>query len=203
MKRAGIIMFVLLAALTTLLLIAQEKELSAFKATPISTIISEDTWNWMIGEWEGWSESQLGRSKDQLKFELDLNNQFLMTEIKSIMTKLNPEALQKLADEQKKPMVEIQRMISTPYRSKGYATYDYQTGEFISYWFDSYRNVYTANETRTEDTISIRMKEMNGMVTIERTIKKVGEDKMVGTFKNNLPGGKVIKGRFEATRKSR
>jgi hypothetical protein len=203
MKRAGIIMFVLLAALTTLLLIAQEKQGSAFKATPITTINPEDTWHWMIGEWEGWSESQLGRSKDQLKFEWDLNNQFLLTEVKSIMTKLNPEAIQKMAKEQNKPMVEIQRMLSTPYRAKGYATLDYQTGEFVSYWFDSHRNVYAGSETRTEDTISIRMKELNSMVTIERTIKRVGKDKMVGTFRNTLPGGKMIEGQFEAIRKGK
>lgn len=203
MKKTLLVMFALLAALTTLLLIAQEKEMSAEEEKLVAALNPSDdeVWQWMIGEWEGGSESAMGKSEDWMKFEWDLNSQFLTSEVRSTAAELNPEMVSKIAAEQGKTEAEIQKMMSAPYWAKGYATFDYQSGEIVSYWFDSHRSIYKGSETRSGNTITMHMKQLNGMITVERTAEKVSNDKMVGTFRSTLPDGQVIEGGFEATRK--
>ncbi len=203
MKRTLLVMFVLFAVLTALLLVAQEKETSAEKAAPMGDMnpTEDEVWQWMIGEWEGWTESPMGKSEDWMKFEWDLNKQFLVTHVKSAMSQPNPEMLKQMAQEQNRPEEAVREMITAPYWVKGYATLDHKTGDIVSYWFDSYRGIYKGTETREDNKITMRMEELNGNVIIERTAEKVSKDKMVGTFKNTLPDGNVIEGRFEATRR--
>jgi hypothetical protein len=203
MKRTLFIMFVLFAVLTALLLVAQEKETITDKASPLGNInpAQDEVWQWMIGEWEGWTESPMGKSEDWMKFEWDLNNQFLVTQVKSTITEPNSEMLNQIAQAQNQPLEQVKEKITAPYLGKGYATYDYKTGEITGYWFDSYRGIYKVAEKRDGNKITMRMEELNGNIIIERTAEKVSEDKMVGTFKNTLPDGNIIDGKFEATRK--
>jgi hypothetical protein len=201
MKRTFLVMFILLAALTTLLLIAQEKETSAGKTMDISPVnpADDEVWQWMIGNWSGWSESPMGKTQDWIKCEWDLNQQFLVTHVKSEVTEPNIKLLQKMAEERNTTVDEITRLMSAPYSGKGYATID-RHGEISNYWFDSSRRIYDGVEVREGNKVKMIWKEIGGSVVIERTVEKVAEDKMAGTFKNIFTNGTIIKGRFEATR---
>ena len=201
MKRAIIVMFALLAVLTTLLLIAQERE-SPVEGVTSRTIINpaeDGMWQWMIGNWSGWSESPLGKTQDWIKCEWDLNQQFLLTHIKSQMTEPNREVLQRMAEKHNTTADEIIKMILAPYSGKGYSTID-QNGEINCYWFDSLRRVYNGSEIRNGNVVKMICREVGGNIVIERTFEKRGENKLTGTFKNTLPDGQVIEGRFEAIR---
>lgn len=158
-------------------------------------------WNWMIGEWEGWSESPMGKTEDWMKVEWDLNQKFLVTTVNSTITQPNDDMIKMMAKIQGMPEEAARQMITTPYLGKGYATKSPQSGEIISYWFDSFRGIYKGSETRDGNKISMKMVEINGAITIERTAEKVTDDKIVGRFKNTTPQG-VIEGRFEAIRKN-
>jgi hypothetical protein len=200
MKRTFMVMFVLLAALTTILLLAQEK-VSTHNKTSISSIdpAEDEMWNWMIGNWRGWSESPLGKTQDWIKCEWDLNQQFLLTHIKSQMIEPNREMLQELAEKHNTTSDKIIKMMLAPYSGKGYSTIN-QNGKINCYWFDSLRRVYSGSEIRNGNMVKMIWKEEGGNIVIERTFEKVGENKLTGTFKNKLPNGQVIEGRFEATR---
>ena len=201
MKRTFVVMFALLAVLTALLLIAQEKEASAARTMHIGNMNPADdpVWQWMIGDWRGWSESPIGKTQDWIKCEWDLNQQFLLTHIKSQMTEPNREMLQELAEEHNTTSDKVIKMILAPYSGKGYSTID-QNGEINCYWFDSLRRVYNGSEIRNGNVVKMIWKEEGGNIVIERIFEKVGENKLTGTFKNTLPDGQIVEGRFEATR---
>lgn len=205
MKRMLSVMFALLAALTTLLLVAQEQdgEVSTEVDSPVNSVnpADDEMWQWMIGEWEGRSESAMGKSEDWMKFEWDLHDQFLVTEVRSVAAELNPEVIASMAKEQGTSEDAVRQMMSAPYSAKGFSTIDPQSGEITGYWFDSYRGIFKGSEIREDDRITMRMQQINGNVVIERSAEKVGVDKMVGTFKSTLPDGEVIEGTFEAVRK--
>jgi len=82
----------------------------------------------------------------------------------------------------------------------GYATIDPASGTRTGYWFDTYRGFYKSTETRDGNKLSMKSE---GPVTIERTAEKVGEDKMVGTFRVTGPDGKAIEGKWELMRKKK
>jgi len=201
MKRTFLVMFALLAALTTLLLIAQDKEISAEKTVRITTInpADDEVWQWMIGNWSGWSESPIGKTQDWISCKWDLNQQFLVTHVKSEVTEPNHKILRRMAEERYTTVDEITKMMLAPYAGKGFATID-PSGEINSYWFDSLRRIYQGFETREGNKVKVIWKEVGGGIAIERTFEKVAEDKMAGTFKNIFPNGRIMEGRFEATR---
>ena len=77
MKKIFIALLVMTASMVSCMKI-QEKEIakesapSVFLPKPI-----DDDWSkWIVGEWEGWGESDTGKGKAWMKVELDLNGQF-------------------------------------------------------------------------------------------------------------------------------
>ena len=136
--------------------------------------VNDALWASLVGEWEGWSESAaMGRSEDEVEIEWELQHQFLKTK------------------------VSIKSSEGT-YKGVGYATIDPKTGEMGGYWFDSDRMTFKTKETRAGNKFTIVWQ---GPTTFERTYEKVGEDKLVGTYKVTQPDGKVVEGKSELTRK--
>ena len=136
--------------------------------------VQDAFWESLIGKWEGWSESPMGKSNDEIEFEWELQKQFFKTK------------------------VEVKSGDMT-YKMVGYSTIDAKTGKITGHWFDSWRLVYTSTETRTGNKVTMRID--GGPGPMERTYEKIGEDKLVGTFKVTQGDGKVIEGRSELTRK--
>lgn len=166
-----------LACLVTLALSAfgQEKEAAkdAMAMTPPAPL-ADDFFTWLVGEWEGTTTSPMGNSQDWQKVELSLDNQFLMTHYTA-------------------------RMPEMTYKGMGPLTINPATGEITGYWFDNWRGVYKGTGKREGNKVTMTWE--GPMGTRTETTEKVSEDKVVTTFKNKEPDGKVMEGRTELTRK--
>lgn len=137
----------------------------------------DDPWTrWLVGEWEGWSESPYGKATESLVVELGLGGQFLLMQATSDLGEMK-------------------------WTGMGAMTVDPETGHHKGYWIDSWRGMYEGKgklEGNKETT------EWRGsMGTAVRVVEKVSEDKFVVTEKMTMPDGSVIDARAEMTRVKR
>ena len=142
------------------------------QAPPAMAPLQDAFWESLIGKWEGWSESPMGKSTDEVEFEWELQKQFFKTKVEVKSGEMN-------------------------YKMVGYSTID-AAGKITGHWFDSWRLVYASTETRNGNKVTMRIE--GGPGPVERTYEKIGEDKLVGTFKVTM-NGQTIEGRSELTRK--
>ena len=87
MKRLSILLLVVMVSLSSYAInekkeTAKESGSTSFQPEPL-----DDDWSkWLVGEWEGSAESDVGAGKVWAKIDFDLNGQFLITKIESIIT---------------------------------------------------------------------------------------------------------------------
>jgi hypothetical protein len=169
----------LLLSLAAILIVAlpafaQEKE-AAKEAMPMPPApLADDLFKWLVGEWEGATSSAMGNSQDWQKFELGLDNQFLM-------------------------MHYTAQMAEGTYKGMGQTTINPATGEITGYWFDNWRGVYKGTGRREGNKVNMTWE--GPMGTRTETMEKVSDNKLVVTFTNKEPNGNVTEGRTEFTRK--
>jgi hypothetical protein len=159
--------------------------------------LEDDFCKWMIGKWEGTTESPMGKSNDEMEVDWDLDHQFVNMHYKSKVAETDPAKLEAMA----KAMGMTKEQAQMPYKGQGFMTMNPQTKEFISYWFDSMRGMYQGKGKREGDKITTNWESPMG--TEVRTIEKAGEDKMVMTFEGKDPQGNVIKGTTTLMRKAK
>jgi hypothetical protein len=150
--------------------------------------LDDDLCKWMIGKWEGTTESSMGKSNDEMEVDWDLEHQFVNMHYKSKIAETDPAKLEAMA----KAMGVTKEQVQMPYKGVGYMTMNPQTKEFISYWFDSMRGMYQGKGKREGDKITTNWESPMG--TEVRAIEKAGEDKLVMTFEGKDPQGNVVKG---------
>jgi hypothetical protein len=161
--------------------------------------LDDDFHKWMIGEWEGWSTSPMGKSQDWQKFEWGLDNQFVVVHYTAKPTETNAEAMKAMAEAMKMSKEDMEKMAKTVYKGMGTMTVNPTTGELVGYWFDNMRGTYKGTGKREGNKATFTWEGTMG--TRDEVIEKVGEDKMVMTFKETSPNGDVSEGRTELTRK--
>jgi hypothetical protein len=199
------ISFVLLALLVSMSmsLMAQEKEMEKAKEemkTMAPPNALDDDWSkWIVGEWEGKTETPMGKHQDWMKIELGLDNQFIMMKYKSKMAEMTPEQMTAMKETMNMSDEGMAKMKDMVYKGLGIETVNPATGEVIGYWFDSWRGVYKGTGKREGNKTTMNWEGPMGSST--RTVEKVDENKMVMTFTETMPNGKVIEGRSEFTRK--
>ncbi len=180
---------------------AQEKEMANPAAMPMTPPqpLSDDLFKWMVGEWEGWSTSPMGKSQDWQKIEWALDNQFIVIHYTAKTTEPNQEAMKAMADAAKMSKADMDKMQNMGYKGMGPMTINPQTGEVTAMWFDNMRGSYKGKGKREGNKITMTWEGPMGART--DTTEKVSEDKMVVTYTNKEPDGKVTEGRTEFTRK--
>jgi hypothetical protein len=107
--------------------------------------LTDDWCKWIVGEWEGAGESNAGKGRGTVRFELALSGQFLVCRGEAELTELSPEYLKKhmqASDE------EIERFQSSGYQSLEIYTIDQKTGEVIGFLFDNLRCIATGRGKR-------------------------------------------------------
>ncbi len=159
--------------------------------------LEDDLCKWMIGKWEGTTESSMGKSNDEMEVDWDLEHQFVNMHFSSKVAETDPAKLEAMA----KAMGMTKEQVQMPYKGQGFMTMNPQTKEFISYWFDSMRGMYQGKGKREGDKITTNWESPMG--TEVRTIEKAGEDKMVMTFEGKDPQGNVMKGTTTLMRKAK
>jgi len=160
--------------------------------------LSSDWYNWMVGEWEGTSESQMGKTKDWIKFEWGLDKQFVVMHYKGETVEPNKEMMKGMQEQMKMSDEDMKKMMEMPYKGMGVVTQDPKTGESMGYWFDNWRSV-SKGKGKMEGANKMTMVWEGAMGTETRTTEKVGDNKMVVTFKSSGPMGE-FQGKTELTR---
>jgi len=140
--------------------------------------LQDDLYEWMAGEWEGTTESPMGKAADEMKVDWDLDHQFLNFHYKS-----------KIGE----------GSTAMTYKGQGMMTVNPQTQEYVGYWFGSFRDISVGKGTRTGNKITMTWDGPTGSET--RTMEKVAEDKWVMAFKGKGPDGSETTGATTLTRK--
>ncbi|MGH7454653.1 MAG: hypothetical protein ACRENG_25080 [bacterium] len=194
---------VLSLALTTFLalpLFAQEKEMAkeAMPMTPPKPL-EDDFHKWMIGEWEGLTTSPMGKAQDWQKVEWGLDNQFVIVHYTSKWIEMNQESMKAMAEGTKMSKEDMDKMKNMVYKGMGLFTLHPMSGDFNGYWFDNWRGTYIGTGKREGNKVMATWE--GPMGTRTETLEKVSDDKMVVTFTQKDPSGKVMEGKTELTRK--
>jgi hypothetical protein len=136
--------------------------------------LDDDFFNWMVGEWEGWSEGPMGKTTDWLKYELGLDGQFLFMQATS-------------------------EAPGMAYRGMGAVTLNPETGEIVGNWIDNFRGMYQGVGKRDGNKLIIEWDGKMGKST--RTTEKLGDNKFRVVAKSVGPDGSTMESKAEFTRK--
>ena len=155
---------------------------------------------WMVGEWEGQTAGTMGKSKDWQKIDWSLDKQFVTANYSSKMVEVSPEQLKSMAASMKMSEDEVKKMMDRQYNGMGQFTINPMNGEFMGYWFDNWRGVYTGTGKIEGNKLTANWE---GPRKSTRIMEKVSEDKMVESFKETDPSGMVMEGKSEWTRRKK
>jgi hypothetical protein len=201
MKRNLLFVAVVLL-LCSLPVLAQEKEKPEEAAAPSMappSALTDDMLAWMIGEWEGWTQSPTGKDQEWDKFEWGLDNQFVLMTTTSKTTEMTEEQKAKAMETYGMSKDDVEKMIQMTYKGMGPLTMNPATGEYMGYWFDNWRGVYKGTGKRDGNKLSMTWEGPMGKET--RTTEKVGDNKMVISIESTDAKGNVMKATTELTRK--
>ena len=129
----------------------------------------------MVGEWEGWADSPMGKSKDWLKYELGLDGQFLFIQTRSE----SPAGM---------------------YKGMGAITLNPQSGNVVGHWIDNFRGRYEGAGKRDGDKLVMEWDGTMGKST--RITERISKDKFRVMVKQAGPDGKMMEFSGEYTRKA-
>jgi hypothetical protein len=135
--------------------------------------LNDEFINWMVGEWEGWTESPMGKSTDWQKNFLSLDGQFMLIDYKS-------------------------EGAGGSYHGMGAITLS-QSGEVLGYWIDNMRTMSEGKGTREGNVVTMEWQDQNGKMT--RIMEKVSADKFTESVSWPGPDGTMMQAKCEMTRK--
>ena len=203
MKRLSIILLVVVVGMTSCAL-NKEKEMakdikpSSFQPKPLN-----DEWSmWLVGQWEGAAESDVGTGKIRTKIDFGLNGQFLIMKSESIITEISDEQKQYLKDTLHASDEDIERTQSHPFKEFQIHTIDPKTGEVVGYLFDSLRCIAkgTGRLEGNKEIIEWKWSATAQGATSIRIIEKINDNKFTLNHKYILPDGSKMEDKIEMTR---
>jgi len=157
-----------------------------------------DEWtNWIVGEWEGAGESDAGKGRGTVRFELGLRGQFLICRGEAEISELDPEYLRKhlhATDD------EIERFRRSGYESLEVYTIDPQTGEVLGFLFDNLRCMATGKGKREGNREVVDWQWRTGHRST-RITERVSDDRLLIIERTPLPDGSVMEDRGEMARR--
>ncbi len=157
--------------------------------------LNDDFLKWLVGEWEGTTESPMGKSNDEMEVDWDLEHQFIGFRFKSKNAESDPAKLEAMA----KATGMTKEQLLAPYKGKGVMTMNPETKEYIGYWFGSFRDVSQGKGAREGNKITMTWE--GSMGNEVRTFEKAGDDKLVMSFKGKDPQGNEMSGTTTMMRK--
>jgi hypothetical protein len=200
MKRLLVLFFVLMISVTSCMVnkeneMAKESGASSFQPKPL-----EDEWfKWLVGEWEGSVESDVGTGKIRMKIELGLNGQFLIMKTESEITEITDEQRQYLRETLHASDEDIERYRNSTFKELQTHTIDFKTGERIGYLFDSMRCIAEGRGRRQGNKEIIEWKwsvAAQGATSVS-IIERINDNKFTYNHKYTLPNGNKMEGKGE------
>lgn len=173
-----LVSFVLVLAICVALpLLAQDQETKKSESEMASMMpppaLNDEFMTWMVGEWQGTTESPMGKSTDWQKCSLGLDGQFLLIEYKSTWD-------------------------GGGYAGMGALTLT-QTGDVAGYWIDNMRTMSKGMGKREGNVATMEWESQMGKMT--RVMEKVSDDKFTVAVKWPGPDGSMMESKSEMTRK--
>jgi len=204
MKRLSILLLVVMVSLNSYA-INEEKEMAkesgstSFQPKPLN----DDWFKWLVGQWEGSFESDVGTGKIRTKIELGLNGQFLIMKTEAKTTEITDEQRQYLREILGASDEDIKRYRSSTSKELQIHTVDPKTGERIGYLFDSFRCVAEGRGRRqgNKEIIEWKWSVIAQGATSVRIIEKINDNKFTLNHKYILPNGNKMEDKVEFTRK--
>jgi len=170
----------------------------------------EDEWSrWLIGVWKIYGQtewvagnlesidtSDVEKSNNGLaKIGLDLNGQFLIIKTEGEIPEMTDEQIQNLKKSTQASDEEIERFVSSPFKSTQIFTIDPKTDEIIGYLFDSLRSIAEGKGKREKNKLIMEWNwhSLGEGVTSKQIRERVGDDKLIIKEEFAMPDGKVMK----------
>ncbi len=164
--------------------------------------LGDETSMWMVGEWNGTSETNMGNGDEWQSIKLGLDNQYLLMEYTSTYTSLNDEFVNNMTKQMNMPKEAVEGMLKgNPYKGHGLMTQDPKTGEWLGYWFDSWRGAYTGRGKLDGKIITMQWEGVTGKST--RTIETGEHGEMIQTFTEQDAMGNVMVGKSTMMKKKK
>lgn len=209
MKRLSIILLVVMTSFPSCT-ISQEKEI--VEETMPSLVppkgLDGDWSKWLVGEWEGSAESDIGKYKGWIKgkvcrkIELGLNGQFLIMKGKAEITQMSHEYIQYLKETMHASDEDIEKIRGSIFKDLEVYTIDPKTGEITGYLFDSLRCIAKGTGKRQANKETMEWEWSGyGHGTSIRITEKVSNDKFIVTEKYTMPDGSIMEDKAEMTRR--
>jgi len=204
MKRLSILLLVVMVSLSSYAT-NKEKEMAEISgSTSFQPKPLDDEWSkWLVGEWEGSVESDVGTGRIRTKIELGLNGQFLIMKGESKITETTDEQRQYLRETLHASDEEIEKFQSSTFKELQIHTIDPKTGEVVGYLFDSMRCVATGKGKRegNKEIIEWKWSVFAQGATSVRIIERINDNKFTLNHKYTLPNGNKMEDKIEMTRK--
>ena len=189
------LLFLLILSLGAMpFVIAQEKLADNTNSAGPPKQLDDAMSTWMVGNWSGISESNMGTAKEIQKCEMDIDNQFVVMHFTSQFTKINPDYLKTAAASMKMPEQDVEKMMKgMTYKAIGLLSIHPKTGDYIGYWFDSWRGMYRGIGKLEGNKITMDWE--GSMGSSVRTIEKDEQGNMIQTYKGRDQSGNIVEGK--------
>jgi len=179
--------------------IVEESKPSSFQPKPL-----DDEWStWLVGQWEGSVESDVGTGKIRTKIELGLNGQFLIMKSEAEVTEITDKQRQYLKKTLHASDEYIEKSQNSIFEELQIHTIDPQTGEVVGYLFDGLRCIAEGRARRqgNKEIVEWKWSGTSQGVTSVCIIEKINDNKIILNHKYTLPDGNKMQARTEMTRK--
>ena len=204
MKKLSILLLVLMVSLSSYAInekkeTAKESESASFQPKPL-----DDEWfKWLVGQWEGPVESDVGTGKTRMKIEFGLNGQFLIMKSEAEITEITDKQRQYLKETLHATDEYIEKSQSSIFEELQIHTIDPTTGEIVGYLFDGLRCIAEGRAKHQGNKQIVEWKwsgAAQGATSI-CIIEKISDNKIVLNHKYTLPDGNKMEAKTEMTRK--
>jgi len=204
MKRLSIILLVAIVSISSFALnekkeTAKESGTSSFQPEPL-----DDDWSkWLVGEWEGLVESDVGTGKIRTKIEFGLNGQFLIMKSEAEITEITDKQRQYLRETLHASDEYIEKSQNSIFKELQIHTIDPKTGEVVGYLFDGLRCIAEGRARRqgNKEIIEWTWTANAQGATSVGIIEKINDNKFTGNHKYILPNGNKMEAKAEMNRR--
>lgn len=203
MKRLSILLLVVMVSLNSYATNeekekAKESQSASFQPKPL-----DDGWfKWLVGEWEGTVESDVGTGRVRTKIEFGLNGQFLVMKSEAEIAEITDMQRQYLKQTLHASDEYIEKSQNSIFEELQIHTIDPMTGEVIGYLFDGLRCTAEGRAKRQGNKEIVEWKWSGSGATSVCIIERISDNKIVLDHKYTLPDGNRMEATAEMTRET-